>query len=50
MVNTKMQVIVDKELAENFRLAVGQKVGVRKGAISEAFTQALKLWIKENKK
>lgn len=45
----KMQVIVEKDLANEFRLVVGQKTGARKGAISEAFSQALKLWIKKNK-
>lgn len=42
---TKMQVIVDKDLADKFRAKVGAKMGARKGAISEAFSQALKDWI-----
>ena len=44
-----MQVIVSIELAQKFREKVGQKMGARKGVISEAFSQALEDWIKKNK-
>jgi len=47
MPNTKMQVIVDQKLADEFRQKVGEKYGAKKGSISEAFSQALKDWIKK---
>jgi len=48
MGNIKMQVIVPEQLAQNFRKQVGQKIGARKGAISEGFIQALEDWIKKD--
>ena len=43
----KLQVIVTKQLADEFRAKVGQKLGANKGAISQAFTEALTDWIKK---
>ena len=41
----KMQVIVNEKTANDFRVKVGQRFGAKKGAISQAFEEALKEWI-----
>lgn len=42
-----MQVVISEELVDRFRAKIGEKLGARKGAISEAFSQALNDWIKK---
>ncbi len=48
----RMLITVDDELEERFRRAVARIYGVRKGAISKAVEEAIRLWLEkyENQK
>lgn len=41
---------LDKKTDEEFRKTVYQKKGFKKGALKESFTEAVKDWIKEQKR
>jgi hypothetical protein len=43
----KMNIVLDDELEQRFRKAVFESKGMKKGNISEAFQEALNLWIKQ---
>ena len=41
----KINLAVDDDIEDKFRLAVAKKKGMRKGNLSEAMEEAMKLWI-----
>lgn len=43
----KMNIVIDDKLEEQFRNAVFQKKGMKKGNISEAIQEAVLLWIRK---
>ena len=43
----RMQLVLDADLVDKFRARAGQKKGARKGALGEAFSEALNDWIKK---
>lgn len=45
----KINISLDDKLEERFRKAVFYSKGMKKGNISEAFSEALEKWIKEQK-
>jgi hypothetical protein len=50
-VMTKMEVVeLDDELDKEFRKTIVEVKGLRKGVIKESFTEAVKAWIKEQKR
>lgn len=40
---------VEDEIEEKFRVTVKESIGVGKGTLGKAFTQAMELWIKNQK-
>jgi len=42
----KMNIVIDDKLEEQFRKAVFQKKGMKKGNISEAIQEAIVNWIR----
>ena len=45
----RMLITIDDELEERFRKTVARIYGVRKGAISKAIEEAIKLWLEKYK-
>jgi len=43
----KIYVVIDDELAKEFRKIVIEKYGVKKGALSKAVEEAIRLWVKK---
>jgi len=43
----KMNIVLDDKTEENFRRAVFERKGMKKGNISEALEEAIKCWIKQ---
>ncbi len=41
----KMNIVLDDELERNFRKAIFERKGMKKGNISEALEEAVKQWI-----
>ena len=41
----KINLAIDDNLDEKFRVAVAKKKGMRKGNLTEAMEEAMKLWI-----
>lgn len=47
----KMEVVeLDDDLDAEFRKTIAETKGLRKGVIKESFTEAVKAWIKEQKR
>jgi hypothetical protein len=46
----KMNIVLEDELEQRFRKAVFESKGMKKGNISEAFEEALEMWIKSTNK
>lgn len=44
-----MQVVLPRELEEEFRKVVGRELGANKGNLSLAVQEAIKLWIDSKK-
>jgi len=44
---TKINISVDDKIEENFRNEVFRRKGMKRGNISKAFEEAMKLWIKQ---
>jgi len=47
---TQINVNINEDLDKAFREIVFKKKGLRRGAMLEAFEEAVELWIRENKK
>jgi hypothetical protein len=43
----KMSIVVDDDLEKRFRIKVIQKLGSKKGALSEAVALAMEKWLKD---
>jgi len=41
---------IDKELDDDFRATIAQTKGLHKGVLRDSFQEAVRLWIKEQKK
>ena len=50
MGTTRLNLVVDEELEQNFRRAVFEKYGMKKGNIQKAVEEALEEWMKHQKK
>jgi len=44
---TKINISVDDKIEEDFRNEVFKRKGMKRGNISKAFEEAMKLWIKQ---
>jgi hypothetical protein len=44
----KMNVVIEDELEKNFRKAIFESKGMKKGNISEALEEAIKEWIEKH--
>ncbi len=45
----RMLVVIDDDLETEFRKIVAMKYGLKRGALSKAVEEALKLWIKKHR-
>ncbi len=45
----RMLVVIDDDLESEFRRIVAMKYGLKKGALSKAVEEALKLWIEKHR-
>ncbi|MBI4393170.1 MAG: hypothetical protein HY556_05135 [Euryarchaeota archaeon] len=44
----RMNIVLPSDLETEFREAIYKRKGMKKGNISEAFTEAVQLWLKTN--
>ena len=48
MVNVRFDLVLDSNLAIKFRRTAFEKGGHKKGALSNAFEEAISVWLKKN--